>query len=258
MVRLSKPNSLNSLYAPVRVRDPALPAPRLALATAVAPSPFPARLPAHAPHRPVVVGPAVAAMARVTTTTIAARRPAVVLLPTAASPVRVRRVPALPRAVLEIVLPRGEGHRVTSVAALATVVVPGATLSPPAGRARAPSRLGLARARALVRSTLPLRTPVAGAVRDHLAGPAEATVVTISGTVGPGRPKIECSKFCQFSCCPYVFLWLGSLCKNIRVKLSGILLRYSKCTYYLVSYGQSLVVESSSARNGLHEKSRSV
>lgn len=146
-----------------------------------------------------------------------------------------------------------------SGAAPATVLALGATLSHPAGRALAPLPLAPARrALAVVRTTLLLRTPVAGAVHGHPAEPAEATAATTSATVGPGLPKIECSKFCQFSCCPCVLLCLGSLCKNIRVKPSTTSVRYSKCTYYLVGYGQSLVVESSSAKNGLHQRLCSV
>ena len=60
---------------------------------------------------------------------------------------------------------------------------------------------------AVARSILPLRTPVVGAVRGRLAGPAEATAATTSATVGPGLPKTESSKHSQFSYCPYVLFY---------------------------------------------------
>ena len=177
---------------------------------AAVPSPFPVRLPAHALHHPVVaVDPAVAATVRATTTTSVVNPPPVAdPLPTAASPAHARRGPAPPRVVAGTVLPHGGGRQATSGAAPATVVALGATLSHPAGRALVPLPLAPARrVLAVARSILPLRTPVVGAVRGRLAGPAEATAATTSATVGPGLPKTESSKHSQFSYCPYVLFY---------------------------------------------------
>lgn len=126
-----------------------------------------------------------------TTTTAAPRRLVADPLHTAASPVRPHG-PALLRVVAETALRLGEGRQAMSVAGRATAAAPGATLSHPAAHARAPSRPGLVRpVLVLVRTTLPPDIPVA---RGHPAGHAEATAVTTSGTVGPGRPEIKSLK----------------------------------------------------------------
>ena len=192
---LSRSSSPTFLYAPapvVLVPPRARPAhlPRAPVSAAVRPSlpPALARAPAPRLHAASVA----TASSRATPNRTAGPRPP------AADPHRrhattaATRAPPLARvppcAAGAIASAPGGGRRATSVAARASAAAPEATLSPPAGRARARSHPALALARALVRTTLPLRTPEAGAVRVLLAGEGGATAATTSATVVPGRP----------------------------------------------------------------------
>lgn len=176
--------------APARVR-PVLPH---AHALAAAPSPAPVPHPVRAPHP--LEETAVTASNRASTNLTAGPHPLAAgrrHLPHRATRTAVTRARALGRGPPSAVDPTGLAHAggrpATSGEAQATEeVAPGATLWPRVGHVRVRSRLVLAPARAVVRTTLLPATLVAEAA---LALPAEAggaTVVTISATVDPGRP----------------------------------------------------------------------
>ena len=103
-------------------------------------------------------------------------------------------------AVELIALVREEGPPAMNVAARATAVAPGATLSRLADRVPARSRLGLVHVLARARTTPPLHTLAAGVVLARLAAAGEVTVAMTFETADRGLQGTEFCVFSTYSC----------------------------------------------------------